>query len=382
VTELRDRELPDFAAEGLLDGLDERQRAARLTLLRRLSRAGVSLDELKRAVAEGRLALLPVERVLEAEGRYTLQEIAEMSGVDADLLADLRRATGLTVPEPESRVYTERDLESAKVTRQFLDTGIPREMVIETGRAFGQAGMRAAAAVRETGRRVLARPGDSELDLALRLAAVARALIPATAQQLGRAYESHFQQQLRGDVLEQGAIASGMLEDARDVAIGFADLVGFTRLGEALPPEDLGALASRLEEMTIELIEPPVRLVKTIGDAVMVAGPEPGPVIEAMVDLVDAAEAEGEGFPELRAGVAFGRAMRRWDDFYGPPVNLASRIVGVARPGSVLTTREIRDQLKDEFRWSRVAPKKVKGIKEPLRLVRVRRLKPAEPTGD
>ena len=70
-----------------------------------------------------------------------------------------------------------------------------------------------------------------------------------------------------------------------------------------------------------------------IGDAAMLVGPEPGPVVEAALGLVEAAEAEGEDFPLLRAGVASGQALPRGGDWYGRPVNLASRITGDRPPG-------------------------------------------------
>ena len=73
-----------------------------------------------------------------------------------------------------------------------------------------------------------------------------------------------------------------------------------------------------------------MRLVKLIGDAAMLVGPEPGAVLDAALDLVGAAAEEGEDFPLLRAGVASGQAIPRGGDWYGRPVNLASRITAIA----------------------------------------------------
>ncbi len=108
----------DFAAEGLLDGLEgEEERTARRRLLARLHRAGVSLDELRQAVAENRLAVLPVELVLAAEGRYTAQELAERSGLSVQFLARLRQALGLSLPDPSARAYSARPAFSAPAFR-------------------------------------------------------------------------------------------------------------------------------------------------------------------------------------------------------------------------------------------------------------------------
>ena len=123
----------------------------------------------------------------------------------------------------------------------------------------------------------------------------------------------------------------------------FADLVGFTRLGEEVAPDELGRLAVRLEALAGDAAEPPVRLVKTIGDAAMLASPQPEPLLAATLRLIEAADAEGEDFPQLRAGAALGQALPRAGDWFGRPVNLASRITSVARPGSLLVERELRE---------------------------------------
>ena len=71
----------DWDAEGLLDGLEADERAAREELLDRLHDQGVTLEELRAAVAEDRLVLLPVERLL--GGRYTADEVEEQTGIPA-----------------------------------------------------------------------------------------------------------------------------------------------------------------------------------------------------------------------------------------------------------------------------------------------------------
>src|SRR5262249_28645589 len=136
--------------------------------------------------------------------------------------------------------------------------------------------------------------------------------------------------------------SGGSLPGSREVAVCFADLVGFTRLGEEVPPDELGRLAVRLEALATDAAEPPVRLIKILGDAAMLASVEPAPLLETALNLLDAADAEGEDFPQLRAGAALGPALSRAGDWFGRPVNLASRITQVARPGSLLAEREIR----------------------------------------
>src|SRR5271169_4329738 len=164
------------------------------------------------------------------------------------------------------------------------------------------------------------------------------------------------------------------LPGSREVAVCFADLVGFTRLGEEVAPDELGRLAVRLEALAAEAAEPTVRLVKTIGDAAMLAAPEPQPLLASALNLIDAADIEGEDFPQLRAGVAVGLALPRAGDWFGRPVNLASRITAIARPGSVLAEREARESAGDAYGWSYAGERRLRGIREPVPLFRARRL--------
>jgi adenylate cyclase len=150
-------------------------------------------------------------------------------------------------------------------------------------------------------------------------------------------------------------------------------MVGFTQLGESLAPDELGEVTGRLNELATEVIEPPVRLVKLIGDAVMLAGPDPRPVLEAALELVERAAREGGEFPILRAGVATGEAIARGGDWYGRTVNLASRITGRARPGSVLASEEVHDALAEDYDWSFAGEKKLKGLDGEVKVYRCRR---------
>ena len=147
---------------------------------------------------------------------------------------------------------------------------------------------------------------------------------------------------LRSDAVTQEQRRAGRLDDTQDAVIAFADLVGFTELGESVPVEELGSVAGRLSRLAGDACEPPVRLVKLIGDAVMLVSPKPEPMLDATLRLVELA-AEDEAFPPLRAGIASGQAVHRWGDWFGTPVNLASRLTTRARPSTVLVAEEIRD---------------------------------------
>jgi adenylate cyclase len=282
---------------------------------------------------------------------------------------------GLSRPDPDARLLGDADLQALNKLKELLDAGIPEEAVNETAVVIGEAMARVADASRQVVGRAIVRPGDTERDLGLRAAEASRALVPLMVEQLDYIYRLHLLEQLRNTVVDQATLESGEIPGSQEVTVAFADLVGFTKLGEGLAPEELGGVVGRLTDMAVQATEPPVRLVKTIGDAAMIAGPDPAEVVKAALRLVEMAEAEGEDFPSIRSGVAAGPALERAGDWYGSPVNVASRITGVARPASVLATSDVRDATEDAFRWKSVGRKKLKGVKGQTALFKARPLR-------
>jgi adenylate cyclase len=125
--------------------------------------------------------------------------------------------------------------------------------------------------------------------------------------------------------------------------------------------------------MAADVARPPVRLVKTIGDAAMLVAPEPVPLLRASLGLIATAEGEGEGFPQLHAGIAHGPALQRYGDWYGPTVNVAARLTARARPSSLLATEAVRELAGDgEFSWTEAGRKRIKGLKQPIPVWRCR----------
>jgi adenylate cyclase len=371
------RERPDFEAEGLLEGLDGEARTARLELLRQLHADGFTLEELRQAVEEERLVLLPVERVIAEEQKYTATEVARQAGIDRNLFLAQRRAAGLPIPAPRERAFSDADVESARRLGVALELGFPRDKLLQGARVFGRAAAQAATAARVLAAEAFVNPGDTERDVALRMAEAARTLHPQTAELLQRLYSSHLREQLRNDVVAAAELAAGRIEGTREVAVCFADMVGFTTLGEEIDVEDLGEVADRFTALVSDLAEPPVALIKTIGDAAMLVSPEPEPLVDAALTLVERAESSEDGLPELKAGVAMGEALNRFGDWYGSPVNLASRVTAIAQPSSVLATADVREAVGDRLAWSYVGRQRLKGIRDGVPLYRCRRERPA-----
>ena len=259
--------------------------------------------------------------------------------MELETLEAVRRAAGLPLPPRDVAALGELDLFGARALAAFIEGGLPVDGLIEASRVFGEAAAHAAAAAGTLANVAIPQEGDNEYEYARRLGTATRELTPYAAELLGVMYMLHNRENIRQEIVAADEIVAGRRSDVHEVTIGFCDVVGFTRLGEGVPAADLGAIATRLAALAADAAEPPVRLIKTIGDAVMFAGPEPAPLLDTILRLMEAAEREGEQFPALHAGAAprpgataLGRLLRR----PGQPRGAAHR----ARPGGRADRRQ------------------------------------------
>jgi adenylate cyclase len=363
----------DWAAEGLLDGLEGADRASRVELLEALVEEGVSLEEIERAAGDGSLLFLLAAKAIDLDARYTWTDLVQRSGLDEDLVRRLVRAQGFPL-DVEGPAYTDSDLAMLHRTGEFLQAGVPEDDLVTVGRLLGRGFQQAAEAMRGTAMRMVLEPGLGERELAVRYAQAAGVLTPMMEPLLANLLRLHLSKLVQTEIISAEEREAGRLAGAREVVVAFADLVGFTRLGEEVPPDELGAVAGRLEQMVVDVLCPPVRFVKTIGDAVMLVSPDAEPLLDTALDLVEVADGQGEAFPQLRVGAAAGEALSRAGDWFGRPVNLASRVTTIARPGSVLTTEAVQDVVADRYRWSKAGIRHLKGVPGPVPLWRARRL--------
>ncbi len=369
----------DWQGEGFLDGLEEPARSGRAALLDELHADGVPVEELRRAVAEDRLVLLPVERLLTDDRRYSAREIADETGLGLEFFQAHRRALGLATPDPDEKAYGTADLEAARLGCQYRAAGFPDDEALEVTRVLGRGMARYAEATRELVAQTFIEAGADERSLAHRYADIAEELLPLAAPFIGHVFALHMRQILRQDAITREQMLTGRVVEAQETTVAFADLVGFTALGESVPVEELGGVAGRLSRLASDVVEPPVRIVKLIGDAVMLVSPRPEPMVATALALVEATAGD-EALPALRAGVDFGPAVNRWGDWFGPPVNIASRLTARARPASVLVTDAVRAAIPDgAYTWSDAGEKKLKGLSAPVTAYRARRPAPPAP---
>lgn len=322
---------------------------------------------LERAEEEGRLGTLAVEHALGGMGEHTLTHVARAAGLPGPFLREVMQAIGRPNPTHGERVFTHEDIEFARLVHSLLDAGLPRAEMLEVARVLSQGIANGADAVRRVVGDALLRPGDSEFRLALRATQVADQLGPVIAPLLGYQFRAHLRDGIRGELVTEAERESGRLAGTRDVGVAFADLVDYTRLGERLPPEGLGRIAGRLSELATQAARRPVQLVKTIGDAAMFVSPSVDPLLDAMVGLADAIDAEGSEFPRVRVGIACGPATTRGGDWFGPTINVASRITDLAKPGRILTTDAVQAASPDRS-WVRKRRRNLKGVDGRVRL--------------
>jgi adenylate cyclase len=116
-----------------------------------------------------------------------------------------------------------------------------------------------------------------------------------------------------------------------------------------------------------------VHFVKAIGDAAMLISPDPEKLLSTVLELLDTAATED--FPRLRAGLATGMAVSHAGDWYGRPVNLASRVTSAAPPGSVVVAESTRVAIGESlaFTWVFVEARHLRGIEDEVRLFRATR---------
>jgi adenylate cyclase len=362
----------DFAKAGLLDGLEGPERAARVKLLQRLHEGGCTLEQLREGVGAGRLQLLAVERLLERQRVHTMREAEQTAPFPPGFVARNHRAIGLPLPDPDEPVYDDEQVENLTTLLAMMQAGLPEDDLHLLGRILGQSLRRTAEAIVDVLSRALAQSGDTESDVALRLADFAEAMLPLLPRLTGSVMRLHLLDVVQSEAVEGAESDAGGVAGARDVAVAFADLAGFTALSEEVGIEELGRVAGRFEALISDIAEPPVRLVKVLGDGAMLVSQDADALVLAMVDLVQAAAATEE-LPPAHAGVAHGPALHSAGDWFGRTVNVAARLCAAAPPGSVIATLQVREAADGRVEWEDAGAFALRGISEPVSALRARR---------
>jgi adenylate cyclase len=264
-----------------------------------------------------------------------VEEAARHAGLEADLVVRLRTALGLPPPEPGVPEYTRRDVEGMRLIGA-LRRVISDDSIFELASVLGHSMSQYSAAQVELFRREFAAPiaatGD-ELEAALSFASVFELVTAPSNLFLASVHRAHLDQAVRAESLELIEAAAGGLPDTVELAVGFADLVGFTAASERLTPLEVGEMAAQLQRAAERVFpQHQGRIVKSIGDGVMYTTPDLATGVAATRALLEASQ----DLPPMRAGLGYGPVLRRAGDCFGRTVNMASRLCAVARPGTAL----------------------------------------------
>lgn len=335
-------DLARLEAEGIYDprALDAEDRRLLLT---RIIELGGTLDEIREAYERHRLPSLMVQLLLtEGEERLTFRQVARRAGVRAHFARAVWRAFGFADPAEHDRRFSPRD---AQILAHFADYQalLGEEQTMHTARAIGMAMERIAeaevAALRTSVEEPLRSHGATSADIHAMLDEVVTDRVAAIERSFVALHRHHLVSLARRYEEWDVPVTT---HNVIDLVVGFADLAGSTELAERLDLVELDRAITTFEARTSDLVAASgATLVKRLGDAVMFVTPSVAVACRLSLDLVDAFRDDGQ-VPEVKVGLAAGPVMALRGDYYGPPVNTASRVVDEAEASTVLVTSEVR----------------------------------------
>jgi adenylate cyclase len=343
-------------------------------IVARMRARGHRLEHIREAGRQGRLAYGFIEDLFAGrEPGRTIDEVSEVADLEPALIERFWASIGL--PPAGLEHMSDDDTRAIRYVASVLGAGFPLVAFLQLCRVYGQALSQIADAevrlfhlyVHEP----LMREGVPELEMAEEMEGLARDLLPIASPLMDyvhRRFLQHFMEQdvvghmeveLDGDDADLGRVR---------VVIAFADLAGYTRFTEEEGEEEALSSVERFVEGVTNTLPEDARVVKTIGDEVMVVGQD----VNALVDWAVGFASMFEDRPEPRIGVHYGSTLYRDGDYFGREVNLASRVVARARGGEVLVTDSVMEAVRDSghLRFEPIGQVKLKGFDEPHQLCR------------
>lgn len=374
--------LKRWAESGVIPGADEATKdgwtpaaAAHARVVARLRERGHTLEQIRQATDEGRLAYGLLEELYPAGGRtWSLDEAAEETGVEPDLIERIWLSMGF--PRHVLEHLTDDDVQAMRYVGAVLAAGFPLVAFLQLTRVYGQA----VAQISDAETRLfhiyvhepLMREGVPSHEMAEEMAHLGRDLLPLASPIMDYIHQRYLKYFSEQDVI--GHMEMEVEADSDHgrirVAIAFADLAGYTRFVEEEGEEEALSYVERFIDAVSDTLPEGARVVKTIGDEVMVVGQDVGAILDWAVGFSRLYEDER---PAPRIGVNAGPVLYRDGDYFGREVNLASRVVARARGGEVLVTGGVLEQLTDtaHLEIDNIGQVKLKGFNEPRSLCRV-----------
>ncbi len=339
---------------------------AHARVVARMRERGHSLRSIRRATEEGRLAFSYVEELFpEAEATYSLRQAATETGLEPSLIE--RILTTLGVGQAQVAAISEDELQLLRYVAAVLAAGLPLVAMLQLVRVYGQALAQVADAevrlfhlyVHEP----LMRSGATGVETADEMLSLSRELLPLASPVMDHVHQRYLQHFIEQDVV--GHMEADLDGEAIDlgrmrVAIAFADLAGYTRLTEEVGELEAVDAVERFVEAVEVTLPDEARVVKTIGDEVMVVGAD----VANLTDWAVGFQRLHDTRPQPRIGIHYGDALYRDGDYYGRDVNIASRVAARSAGGEVLVTRPVVDHAGSHLEFERIAEITLKGFSD------------------
>jgi len=351
--------------------------AAQARVVARMRERGYTLEDLKSAGKEGRLAFGFTEELFSgSQETYSIEEAAADTGLEPELVERILVILGTPMGQRE---LSKDDLTALRHCARVLAAGFPLVAFLQLVRVYAQSMRRIADAevrlfhlyVHEP----LIRDAVPELEMAEEMGELAADILPLAAPLTEYLHERYLRFFVEQDVV--GHMEAGVSMDTAEIALGhvnvtlcFIDLTGFTRYTEE--EGDIEAL-DVVENFvaTVETTLPrEATIVKTIGDEVMVVSPDPASLTAWAVGFLSRFPQR----PQPRVGIHYGDAVYRDGDYFGSQVNLVHRVVNRALAGEVLVTDAVCGAIagSESLEFEPIGEVTLKGFPTPTALFVVR----------
>lgn len=272
------------------------------------------------------------ELLLGALPHLTRGDVAERAGVPIEVAEQLWQLLGFPRTAPEDLAFTEADVEALRLARELMELGV---IGPDSQAALVRTWGRSYARLAEWQTSLLADLAVADPDPAHRLTDLAQSVLPRIESLQSYVWRRHL-----ASATSRSLAVEAASTPASTMAVCFVDIVGYTSRSKSLDEAELVAWLEHFEDTATALVvDRGGRIIKTIGDEVLFVADRAEDAAEAALEMTARGADEGDPFPSVRAGIAYGDVVSRLGDVYGPTVNVAARLTSVARPGAVLVDR-------------------------------------------
>jgi adenylate cyclase len=352
--------------------------AAQARVVARMRERGYSLEDLREAGREGRLAFGFTEELFsEANEKVSVADVAGETGLEPELIERILVILG--TPKGQQHSLSPDDAAALRHCARVLAAGFPLVAFLQLVRVYVQSMRRIADAevrlfhlyVHEP----LIRDAVPELEMAEEMGELAADILPLAAPLTEYLHNRYLRFFIEQDVV--GHMESGLGVDTAEIELGqvtvtlcFIDLTGFTRYTEEEGDMEALDVVENFVETVESTLPPEATIVKTIGDEVMVVSPDAASLTEWAVGFLGRFPQR----PQPRVGIHCGEAVYRDGDYFGSHVNLAHRVVNRALAGEVLVTDPVADAVaaRQGLELEPIGQVKLKGFPSPTDLFVVR----------